>query len=255
MFLNGERITYYFVDTINKRLGQLRRGTNGTGAGDLYEKGTKVYDASAKNEIPMARDTYTITNPTINWKAETSIVKDSLISHDGLIYRSSMNFTPNTDFETTMTMFYQVTLLNTIKWTANRSFSAGTIISNSGVFYKVLNDFTSGASFSRTNLATALPWVANTAYVKNDLISYNGATYQAKASFTSRSTFEISIVVLTETGIATLLMNKQGTVVSLPPNSLVRQGKIWLNPGYAGVTDGNGLLASTSQQALFLKAL
>lgn len=255
LFLNGERITYYFVDTINKRLGQLRRGTNGTGAGDLYEKGTKVYDASAKNEIPMARDTYTITNPTINWKAETSIVKDSLISHDGLIYRSSMNFTPNTDFETTMTMFYQVTLLNTIKWTANRSFSAGTIISNSGVFYKVLNDFTSGASFSRTNLATALPWVANTAYVKNDLISYNGATYQAKASFTSRSTFEISIVVLTETGIATLLMNKQGTVVSLPPNSLVRQGKIWLNPGYAGVTDGNGLLASTSQQALFLKAL
>ena len=255
LFINGERITYYFVDTINKRLGQLRRGTNGTGAGTLYKLGTKVYDASSKNEIPLARDTYTVVNPTVNWKSEISIVKDALVSYNDVIYRAAINFTANPEFQTTMVMFSEVTLLNTIKWTPNRSFSAGTIINNSGVFYKVLYDFSAGSSFNTSNLTTAKAWRADTSYVADDLISYNGATYQAKASFISRSTFETSIEVLTETGISTLLMNKQGTVVTLPPNSLVRQGKLWLNPGYAGITDGNGLVASTSTQALFLKAL
>lgn len=59
VFVNGERITFYVLDVINKRLGQLRRATNGTGAPLVHKAGLKVYDASYKVEIPNARDTYT----------------------------------------------------------------------------------------------------------------------------------------------------------------------------------------------------
>ena len=58
LFVNGERITFYIIDAINQRVGQLRRATNGTGAADLYERGTNVYDGGYQVEIPNSRDTY-----------------------------------------------------------------------------------------------------------------------------------------------------------------------------------------------------
>jgi hypothetical protein len=58
IFINGERITFYIVDVVNKRIGQLRRSTNGTGGARVHSVGTHVYDAGFQVEIPKARDSY-----------------------------------------------------------------------------------------------------------------------------------------------------------------------------------------------------
>lgn len=50
IFINGERIVYYYKNNDNNVLGQLRRGTNGTGAIAHYT-GNLVYDASQNQQI------------------------------------------------------------------------------------------------------------------------------------------------------------------------------------------------------------
>ena len=50
IFVNGERITYYTKS--GNVLGQIRRGTHGTGAKNIHEAGSVVADASARTDIP-----------------------------------------------------------------------------------------------------------------------------------------------------------------------------------------------------------
>jgi hypothetical protein len=90
IFINGERITFYIVDIVNKRLGQLRRSTNGTGGASVHAVGTHVYDAGFQVEIPDARDSYTsVTNETIligKKGDEVTIPAGSLIRQGQLWY-------------------------------------------------------------------------------------------------------------------------------------------------------------------------
>ena len=72
VFVNGERITFYIVDFINQRVGQLRRATNGTGAPALSPVGTIVYDGGYQVEIPNSRDSY------ITTKSALSVTKTSV---------------------------------------------------------------------------------------------------------------------------------------------------------------------------------
>ncbi|NDB56952.1 hypothetical protein EB001_00640 [bacterium] len=58
IFINGERISYGTMDRVNNRLGNLRRGTAGTGTPNLIVKGTTIYDSSSTMEIPNTRETY-----------------------------------------------------------------------------------------------------------------------------------------------------------------------------------------------------
>jgi hypothetical protein len=57
VFINGERIIYGYKDRINNRLGNLRRGTAGTGAATLHQTGTLVQDTGSFMEIPNSQDT------------------------------------------------------------------------------------------------------------------------------------------------------------------------------------------------------
>jgi hypothetical protein len=57
VLINGERITYGYVDVEGNRLGNLRRGTAGTGAATVHQSGTDVYDSSFALEIPNSADT------------------------------------------------------------------------------------------------------------------------------------------------------------------------------------------------------
>jgi hypothetical protein len=57
VFINGERIIYGYLDKINNRLGNLRRGTAGTGAATIHQAGTQVQDTGAFMEIPNSQDT------------------------------------------------------------------------------------------------------------------------------------------------------------------------------------------------------
>lgn len=52
IFINGERITYYQMDTVNHTLTQLRRGTEGTGAPEYHSEGDLVADGGITQELP-----------------------------------------------------------------------------------------------------------------------------------------------------------------------------------------------------------
>jgi hypothetical protein len=53
VFINGERITYYTKDSANNRLGQLRRGTNGTGI-KKHLLGDSVVDGGQSQYVPYS---------------------------------------------------------------------------------------------------------------------------------------------------------------------------------------------------------
>ena len=79
IFIGGERIEYFTKDDFNNRLGQLRRGTLGTGVRDLYSIGTAVVDAGRKqtiftNEPTLVQNILTTNTSTylINEVASTS---------------------------------------------------------------------------------------------------------------------------------------------------------------------------------------
>jgi hypothetical protein len=46
---------------VNSRLGNLRRGTSGTGISNLYQSGTLVTDSSSLLEIPGSQEVYKTT--------------------------------------------------------------------------------------------------------------------------------------------------------------------------------------------------
>jgi hypothetical protein len=50
VYINGERIEYYFK--VGNRLGQLRRGTYGTGVPTVHRKFTEVYDIGDSESVP-----------------------------------------------------------------------------------------------------------------------------------------------------------------------------------------------------------
>jgi hypothetical protein len=50
LFIEGERIEYFLK--YNNRVGQLRRGTLGTGIKSIYDAGTEVFDQSASQTVP-----------------------------------------------------------------------------------------------------------------------------------------------------------------------------------------------------------
>jgi hypothetical protein len=80
LFIGGERITFYIIDFINQRIGQIRRATNGTGAPAVHMAETNVYDGGYQVEIPYARDSYFATRkPTTVVKLNSSGAVDSTL--------------------------------------------------------------------------------------------------------------------------------------------------------------------------------
>ena len=82
VFIDGERITYYTKDDNTNTLGQLRRGTAGTGA-IAHTAGEIITDGSQVQLVPYS-DNYT-------WTPNVDVVKETT---SGLFY----NFAANTTF-------------------------------------------------------------------------------------------------------------------------------------------------------------
>ena len=70
VFINGERITYYHKDNETNTISQLRRGTAGTGASNVYVAGSSVIDGSF-NQIVLDSANYLWT-PNVNTTANTT---------------------------------------------------------------------------------------------------------------------------------------------------------------------------------------
>ena len=54
IFINGEKITYWTVDTVNNVLGQIRRAVDGTGAANVHVVGSAVVESSINQLIPTS---------------------------------------------------------------------------------------------------------------------------------------------------------------------------------------------------------
>jgi hypothetical protein len=78
VFINKERITYFTRDLGENSLGQIMRGTLGTGAVNSHPAGTDVIDAGATQTIPGYSDTTTI----CTHKADGSTVAFALFDAD-----------------------------------------------------------------------------------------------------------------------------------------------------------------------------
>jgi hypothetical protein len=97
VFVQGERIEYFTKDTATNTLGQLRRGTLGTGVREIYAIGTTVVDVSrsqtiATNETSSVQNRLTTGTSTyqINSFASTS-------TGDGIVLDSSSNLISQID--------------------------------------------------------------------------------------------------------------------------------------------------------------
>lgn len=64
VFINGERITYYTKDNSTNTLGQIRRGTMGTGAA-THAAGTPVVDGSSRLIVPASSNTIYNSNVSV----------------------------------------------------------------------------------------------------------------------------------------------------------------------------------------------
>jgi len=51
IYINGEKITYWTIDTVNNVLGQIRRAVDGTGAANVHVSGSRVVDSSFQQSI------------------------------------------------------------------------------------------------------------------------------------------------------------------------------------------------------------
>jgi hypothetical protein len=77
LFIDGERIEYFLL--FADRVGQLRRGTLGTGVKNNYESGTEVFDQSAFQTVPYKDETITeiftsdgsTENITLSWEPQS----------------------------------------------------------------------------------------------------------------------------------------------------------------------------------------
>ena len=82
VFINKERITYFARDLGENSLGQIMRGTLGTGAVDTHSSGTVVTDAGGSQTIPGYSDTVT----TCTHVADGSTLAFSLFDADSTAF-------------------------------------------------------------------------------------------------------------------------------------------------------------------------
>ena len=71
IYVNGERIEYYAIDRVNKKLTHFRRGCQGTGVPVQHNIGSKVEDGSIDQKLPNITFTQNI------WDPGTSIINSN----------------------------------------------------------------------------------------------------------------------------------------------------------------------------------
>ena len=171
VFINGEKITYYTIDTVANTLGQIRRAVDGTSPKLVHPVDSLVVDSSIQQTIP---------GTTLGNLAITSNVtyKTTDIVTLGIVLTSNISANIGDNITQTQTVD---------NWT-DSNYSTGSYIYYGGNTYVT----TGNIDYPTT------PWVANTAFAANSYISNSGNTYIVKgnvrAPYFANITSNVSLV-------------------------------------------------------------
>jgi hypothetical protein len=158
VFIDGERITYGYVDIVNDALGDIRRGTSGTGVRAMYSAGTVVTDASVNQEIPNSADNFTLipdyTN-VLDFVSYNTYIAGSIVNYSGKIYQAIKQTTGN--LPTNKTYWSLVNNLNDSKQTYITNGTGTGILVKPGQIIKQGKLFTNiGESLQNSNTQQAI---------------------------------------------------------------------------------------------------
>ena len=184
VFINGEKITYYTIDTGTNTLGQLRRAVDGTSPQLVHPAESLVVDSSIQQIIPGT----TLSN--VKLSSNTTYQTTSIVT-------LGINLTSNI----TANVGDTITQIRTVDSWIDSAYSTGAYFYRNGNTY-----ITSGNVYYPT-----LPWTANTTFTANAYISNAGNTYIVKgnvnAPYFANITSNVSLVT-------NVLDTKFGNIVS-----------------------------------------
>jgi len=150
--IRGERIEFFSLnyDSTNQDwvLGQLRRGTLGTGVPPLHNVGSWVQEIGASETIPYTETTVTeqissTGSNFINLTFTPTLSKTSWSYASGYVSSIPAGYGQSNDIEVFVGGYD-----NSVSWTANTNFTAGTIVTNGTYTYTCVTTHTSSSSFN-----------------------------------------------------------------------------------------------------------
>jgi hypothetical protein len=242
VFIDGERITYGYIDIVNDALGNIRRGTGGTGVRALYTVGTTVTNASSSQEIPNSQDTFvTIPDYTnvMTFASDKTYIKGSVVSYNGTVYISTQQTRGN--LPTSTTYWNIVNNYNDSKSTyitgkpktkpiAANSYSGSNLL----VFADVQNISVNQFVFANINGVIPNNTTVTNIYKGNNTVVLSD---KLNGDLTTNSVGNV------------LISNNISFVTSIlvNPGQTIKQGKLFTNIG-------ESLQTSNTQQAIFIRS-
>jgi hypothetical protein len=159
VIINGERITYGTLDRVNNRLGNLRRGTAGTGTPNLHVKGTLIYDSGSTLEIPNTRESF-VQTPVETYISSGLFTTYANSYTNNTIINRTLPLVPVVNNNANTTVTVRVTK-NSTTLTANSDYvvSANSVTINSNVnlgTYALANITTSNGNIYISNTYTTV---------------------------------------------------------------------------------------------------
>ena len=234
VFINGEKITYYTIDTVNNVLGQIRRGVDGTGTPAVQPIGSSVVDASIQQQIPDSN----VGNITLTTSTTYTTTDISSISY-GLVLTSNVSVNigdliTQIDANTsavTVTMRALQTLANT---------SVIPVVIESGALQGLPELFDGSAGFDEEGFSDT----TSTIYISPYNAPYDETSSWGNAVATSA--YVLNSYILGS-------VNTSGQI-TVPGGTKLNQDQSWYNTGLGSPATGAGLINSTTPQVEFLLA-
>ena len=281
IFINGERITYYTRNLLTNTLGQIRRGTHGTGTPVLYTTGTLLTDGSIDQLVPNVVANIslsTITPYTVTTTRSYYLsLSDSVSANVGDVITQTVSGASMTVAgidsvarvllvirNNTNSLTYQN---NDVALSGNVTVSNGDYITQSSTGAN-LTVLTSGANVSNISLSYYGITTLTTGRTGGN-IAINGSNVAIyPTTITGNVTVGSAIIINgTSTGnvyplnIVPVGRNNDGNPfvdsngnVTIAANISLHTTNVWYNLGSGVATDGTGFTGSTTLPITFLKA-
>ena len=276
IFMNNERITYWTIDLVTNTLGQIRRGTQGTGTRLVHPADSMIIDASASQVIPniaanisntvSTGTSYTVTDK-LSYYLDLSgsitasvgdVITQSVLGANVVV--SSISTSTNIVLVTMNTTNPFRYLENDVHLSGNVTVVTGDIITQGNIstganLYVTRDSATINTiAVSYNSMAKLVIGAGNIAINGVDAgvhpvtITTNPAAGSALL-INGISTGNVYPMSITLAGLADINGN-----VTVAANVILTTANVWTNAGITTATDGTGFNGATTEQVLFLKA-